>query len=160
MVIRVSIRFSVVQETGIPMDIDLPDNAGDLLRSALGFIDNFIWLIVVGAGFLLSRFRSKQPESTPAPASGDAWSGGYRVRAPIDANTQPGFGSTFSTPVSDRSSSDDPLQYGSIFDQQDDQQRDGQRDEPREATKWGFDEGEWSSSFGPKRSSEPTITKG
>lgn len=144
------------------MDIDLPDNPGDLLRSAIGFIDNFIWLIVIGVGLLISRFRPKQPEPTPAPATGDAWSGGYRERAPIDAETQPGFGSAFSTPNADRSPSGDPLQYGSIFDEplnQDDQQ-DRRRDEPRDATKWGFDEGEWGSSFGPKRSSEPTITKG
>ncbi len=136
------------------MDIDFPDSPAELARAALGFIDNFIWLIVVGVGFLLSRFRPKQPEPTPKVPKGDAWSGGYRDRAPIDANTQPGFGSAFSTP--DRSSADDPLQYGSIFDQRDDVRR----DEPREATKWGFDEGEWGSSFGPKRSSEPTITKG
>ncbi len=138
------------------MDVDLPDSPAELARAAVGFIDNFIWLIVVGIGLLISRFKPKQPEPTAVPSRKDAWSGGYRERAPIDAKTQPGFGSAFSTPTRDRGSADDPLQYGSILDQQDDQRR----DEPREATKWGFDEGEWGSSFGPKRSSEPTITKG
>lgn len=138
------------------MDVDLPDSPTELARAALSFVDNFIWLIVVGIGLLISRFRSKQPEPTPAPMTGDAWSGGYRERASIDAKTQPGFGSAFATPASDRSSSDDPLQYGSIFDERDTQRR----EEPREATKWGFDEAEWGSSFGPKRSSESKITKG
>ena len=138
------------------MDIDLPDSPAELARAALGFIDNFIWLIVVGIGLLISRFRPKQPQPTPEPAKGAAWSGGYRERAPIDANTQPGFGSAFATPAPDRSPSDDPLRYGSIFDERDTRRR----EEPREATKWGFDEEEWGSSFGPKRSSEPTITKG
>lgn len=140
------------------MDIDLPDSPAELARAALGFIDNFIWLIVVGVGLLITRFRPKQPEPTAVPSREDAWSGGYRERAPIDAGTQPGFGSAYSTPDRDRSSSGDPLQYGSIFDEHVDQG--DRRDKPRDATKWGFDESEWGSAFGPKRSSEPTITKG
>ena len=138
------------------MDIDLPDSPTELARAALGFIDNFIWLIVVGIGLLISRFRPKQPEPTPEPAKGAAWSGGYRERAPIDADTQPGFGSAFSTPARDRTSSDDPLAFGSLFDESR-EQRTGQ---PAQQTKWGFDETEWGSSFGPKKSSEPKITKG
>lgn len=142
------------------MDIDFPDNAGDLVRGALGLIDNLIWFVVIAAGFLLSRRKQKQPAARPIPSSGDGWSGGYRERTPIDPGTQPGFGSTFSTPEPERSTSDDPLAFGSLFDDSSEQrteQRPGQR---VEQTKWGFDETEWGSSFGPKKSSEPTITQG
>jgi hypothetical protein len=40
------------------------------------------------------------------------------------------------------------LRWGSAFDQE------------REQTKWGFDETEWSSGFGPKKDTEPKITVG
>ena len=99
------------------MDIDFPDNPGDLARTAFGLIDNLVWLVVIAAGFLLNRRTRKQAPSSPAPSPGDAWSGGYRERTPIDPGTQPGFGSTFSTPGPDRSTSDDPLAFGSLFDE-------------------------------------------
>lgn len=171
------------------MDSDFGRKLGDLIEAALGMIEGVIWIIIVASGFLLSRRKQKRPSPKPMPASRDAWSGGYRERAPIDPGNQPGFGSTFSVPDSDRSSSDDPLSYrervpidpgtqpgfgstfsaprpdrsesddplsfGSLFDQPD-EQRTGR---PPERTKWGFDETEWGSSFGPKKTSEPKITR-
>ncbi len=42
----------------------------------------------------------------------------------------------------------DKAVWGSVFD------------EPGERIKWGFDESEWGSSFGPKKDSEPTVSQG
>jgi hypothetical protein len=55
------------------------------------------------------------------------------------------WGSTF-----DRNDARDeaPLKWGSVFDNQ------------REKTKWGVDNNEWGSGFGPKKESEPKITIG
>lgn len=44
--------------------------------------------------------------------------------------------------------SHDKAVWGSVFD------------DPGEEPKWGFDESEWGSSFGPKKASEPTISQG
>lgn len=134
------------------MDIDFPDNPGDLARAALGLIDILIWPVVALAGLFFSRRNRKEPASTPPLSPKEESTGTYRERAPIDPGTQPGFGSTFSTPGPDRSTSDDPLAFGSVFDEP--------REQRIEQTKWGFDEAEWGSSFGPKKSSEPTISQG
>lgn len=127
----------------------LADLAGQLLPAG-------IWILVALFGFIASmRDRSKkrtedgQPQSpartspspyAPAPARGSTYGSlstvpppEQRRDAPDDA--QPTYGSH------------DKAVWGSVFD------------EPGEDRKWGFDESEWGSSFGPKKNSEPTISQ-
>jgi hypothetical protein len=169
------------------MDSDLLTNLGDLIEAALGMIEGVIWIVIIAAGFLLNRRKQKRAPSPSTPAPGQGSTGTYRERRPIDPANQPGFGTAYAGSESvpspyatnppraggeiqaeldrrmNRSGSgsptnanpDEPLSFGSLFDE-----RDEPPPEQREQTKWGFDDSEWGSSFGPKRSSEPTITQG
>ncbi len=77
-----------------------------------------------------------RPDSSPVFTTSDAPEASrMRSRDTRDAAT-PVYGSR------------DKAVWGSVFD------------EPGERIKWGFDESEWGSSFGPKKDSEPTVSQG
>ncbi len=100
---------------------------------------------------LPSWMEVETPPTTPAPQRS-------RTVAPTSQ-----WGSGFS----ERRADDEPLRWGSAFDDNDAAAEDRSLkwgsafDQDREKTKWGFDDNHWGSGFAPKkRESEPKITVG
>lgn len=140
----------------------IADIAGQLLIGG-------IWILVALFGFLASiRDKAKKrkqsgqspmsspsrprpqasppspyaPASASGPAHGTLYTPVEEAQASTDRrrdareDAQPTYGSH------------DKAVWGSVFD------------EPGEQSKWGFEESEWGSAFGPKKDSEPTISQG
>lgn len=153
------------------MSPDIPDRIAEIAETLIRYAIGSLWVLVVLFSFLASSWKrakqrkqggqpraststSSRPQSptapaspyTPAPAPGSGYGTPYAPAgepAPAMARrrdareqTQPTYGSH------------DKAVWGSVFD------------DPGEEPKWGFDENEWGSSFGPKKKSEPTISQG
>jgi hypothetical protein len=153
------------------MSWDLPDRIDDILKIATHLLPEAIWVLLALFGFVVSmlnkvkeRGQGSQPQPSspsrpraqsqtarpspyvPAPASGPSYGTLYTSveeprtsterRRDAREDAQPTYGSH------------DKAVWGSVFD------------DPGEEPKWGFDESEWGSSFGPKKNTEPTISHG
>jgi hypothetical protein len=112
--------------------------------------------------------REPRPTMQPMPSFPNGpvtWAGPVApTPEPAPPRSRSGWGSTFD--ANDASRDDRALQWGSAFDDNDAEKRDhalqwgSAFESERERTKWGWDEQEWGSGFGPKRDSEPRITVG
>lgn len=145
------------------MSPDLLDRIADFASQLL---PAGIWILVALFGFLASmRDKAKtrkqggqvepSQQSRPRPQS--------RPATPSPSAPAPPSGPSYGTPYTEPSperqratreeakptyGSHDKAVWGSVFD------------DPGEEPRWGFDESEWGSSFGPKKNAEPTISQG
>ncbi|MDQ3541555.1 MAG: hypothetical protein M3440_12805 [Chloroflexota bacterium] len=151
------------------MSPDFLDRIEGIADIVGGLLTGGIWILLALFGFLASmrdkakkRNQGGQPQPSspsrprpqaappspyaPAPASGTGYGTLYSGaddtgtalarRRDVPEEARPTYGSH------------DKAVWGSVFD------------DPGEEPKWGFDESEWGSSFGPKKTSEPTISQG
>lgn len=144
------------------MDLEFPDSLTDIARIAGHLLPEALWVLIALTGFALSSLnRLKQRTGGSRPAAPSTPSPSRQARSPTPAAPVPfPVGTPLFAPADEpepaiprprqRSSygSRDKAVWGSVFD------------DPREEPKWGFDESEWGSSFGQKRTSEPTISRG
>lgn len=153
------------------MSWDLSDRIDDILKIAAHLLPEAIWVLLALFGFVVSMLNKVkerrqggqlQPASpsrpqaqsqtarpspyAPAPASGPVYDTLYTsVEEPRTSTERRRDAREDAKPTY---GSHDKAVWGSVFD------------DPGEEPKWGFDESEWGSSFGPKRNSEPTISQG
>jgi len=156
------------------MSLDVLDRLEGIADIAGQLLPVGIWILVALFGFIASmRDKSKRraeggqpkPSAPSLPPSREATPPSPPAPAPV---SDPGYGTLYTSIEEPRSSTDrrrdtrrearedaeptygshDKAVWRSVFD------------EPGQESKWGFDESEWGSSFGPKKSSEPTITQG
>jgi len=146
---------------------EIADIAGELLTAG-------IWILVALFGFIASlRDKSKrrdqegQPEwSAPSlPRSQESSLPDPYAPSPVG---DPAYGTLY-TSIDDPQSSTDGRRDTREGEDDDPELTYGSRDkavwrsvfdEPGQESKWGFDESEWGSAFGPNKNSEPTISQG
>lgn len=158
------------------MSLDVLDRFDGVADIAGQLLPAGIWILVALFGFIASmRDKSKRraeggqskPSAPSLPRSRES-SPPSPYAPPPEPVGDPGYGTLYTSVEEPRSStgrrrdarrearenaeptygSHDKAVWRSVFD------------EPGQASKWGFDESEWGSSFGPKKNSEPTISQG
>ncbi len=151
------------------MSPDFLDRIEGIADIVGGLLTGGIWILLALFGFLASmrdkakkRNQGGQPQPSspsrprpqaappspyaPAPASGPSY--GTLYTAADDTGKAPTRRRGAPKEARPTYGSHDKAVWGSVFD------------DPGEEPKWGFDESEWGSSFGPKKTSEPTISQG
>jgi hypothetical protein len=166
------------------MSSDLGTQFEDIVEWVTGVVAGLGFLLPIAAILLFNMFgkkRDKQPpdpespnpvgrtQPAPIPTTAPDFPMGsptwMEMGTPQPASTRPvpgmssAWGSTFDG--NDSSRHDEPLQWGSAFDDNDAALEWGSAFENASGrTKWGFETSEWKSSFGPKEKVEPKITVG
>jgi hypothetical protein len=139
----------------------------DELLNAVPFLI-FLAFWVLGPLFKKASRDASPPKPTPRPSPTLERAPGPRptttsrpMRTPLSAPTSQ-WGGAFDR--TQQSRDDEALEWGSAFSERDEL---GEKlkwgsafDAEREETRWGFDETDWGSGFGPKKQSEPKITVG